>query len=103
MVKVLDKFTQLNSISDIWAPHYNGGDPEVYIAEWKIRRSKLDIKLRFARVNNSSTFAGTWFITHKKAKSFRRKFDNNGLKCFVIPWSAFEELKIDNLSRERIW
>lgn len=103
MVKILDKFTQLNSISDVWAPHYNGGDPEVYIATWKVNRSKLPIKLKFARINNTSAFAGYWYITPKKVRSYRQRYDNNGTKCYIVPWEAFERLEIDNLSRERIW
>lgn len=103
MTKIIDKYTQLNCIADIWAPHYNGDNPEVYIATWKVTRSKLPIKLKFAKVNNTSQFAGYWYITPKTIKSFRQRYNNNGVKCYVVPWTAFERLEIDNLSRERIW
>lgn len=107
-MKTLSKYTQLNFIGDIWEPHYNGYEPdfnkaEVYIAKWKIDRSKLDIKLRFSKVSDTSDFTGDWFISRKKAKLFRKKFNNNGMECYVIPWTAFEPLIIDNSGREDIW
>lgn len=87
---LLSKFAQLNAITDIWEPHYSSNS--VYIACYKVNRSKLDIKLRFKKVSDTSEYAGTWFISRKKAKSFRKKFDNSGMECYVIPWSAFEKL-----------
>lgn len=94
---LLSKFTQLNAITDIWEPHYSSNS--VYIACWKINRSKLDIKLRFEKVNDYSEYAGDWFISKKKAKSFRKKMDNNGMSCYVIPWGAFDKLTLN----ERDW
>lgn len=92
-MKTLDKFTQLNFIGDIWAPKYSTN--EVYIAPYKINRSKLDIKLRFSKVNDTDEWTGDWFISRKKAKSFRKKFDNNGLQCYVVPLNELEKLIIN--------
>lgn len=103
----LSKYTQLNAITDIWEPHYNGdfdgsqGKAEVYIAAWKVKRSNKDIKLRFEKVNDTSVYAGDWFISLKKLKSFRKRIENNGLECYVIPWTAFERLEIND--REEHW
>lgn len=91
-MKTLPKFTQLNFIGDIYHPNYS--KDVVYIACHKINRSKLDIKLRFSQVEPTNEYAGDWFITRKKAKSFRKKFDNNKLQCFVIPMSAFERIEV---------
>lgn len=92
----IDRFTQLNCITDVWEPKYS--TDEVLIACWKVDRSKLDIKLRFPRVNETSEYYGDWFITHKKAKSYRKRFDNNGVNCYVIPWEAFEPLELNDKS-----
>lgn len=108
-MKTLSKFTQTNFIGDVWEPHYNGdfdgtqGVAEVYIALWKLRRSKNDIKLRFEKVNSTSAYAGDWYISLKEAKKFRKRMDNNGVNCAVIPWSAFEQMEVNNINREEIW
>lgn len=96
----LSKYIQLNCIKDVWEPKYSTN--EVYIACWKVDRSKLDIKLVFPKVNPTSEYYGDWFITKKQAKR-RKKFDNNGLSCYVVPWSEFTKLRIDNISKEEIW
>lgn len=99
---IVNKFAQLNTITDIWEPHYNGGRPEVYIATWKVKRSKLDIKLRFPKVSDTSEFAGDWFI-RRKAVLGRKKFNNNGMECYVVPWSLFEKLEVTNDIRRELW
>ena len=92
----LDKFTQLNVIDDVWEPKYSTN--EVYVDCWKVNRSKLDIKLRFPKVNDTSDYAGEWFITRKKARSYRKKFDNNGMECYVIPMTVFERFEVSERS-----
>lgn len=91
---IVDKFQQLNFIGDILEPHYSSNS--VYIANYKISRSKLDIKLRFSKVSPRSEFAGDWYISKKKAMMHRGIINNNGLECRVIPWSAFEPLTIND-------
>lgn len=99
----VSKFTQLNYIHDVWEPHYNGGKAEVYIACWKVKRSKLDIKLVFGKVNDTSDFAGVWFIPRKKVMRCKI-FNNNGLDCFVVPWKYAEPLiTTHKLAYEEIW
>jgi hypothetical protein len=95
----LSKFTMLNFIGDVFEPRYHDG--MVLIACSKVDRSRLDIKLRFPKVSETSEYAGDWFISRKKAKSYRKKFNNNGLNCYAIPFEAFEPLIIDrSLDRE---
>lgn|GEM_PF-5557662 len=96
---LVDKFTQLNYIGDIWEPHYagyiRGGSTdmvEVYIAKRKINRNIRDIKLVFTRVGEDSIFAGDWFLRRKDVPK-RTKFDNNGMECFVVPWGKFQPLE----------
>ncbi len=101
------KYDPLNFIGDVWAPHYNGdvGDgnkAEVYIAKWKVKRSKHDIKLRFSKVNDTSIYAGDWFITKKNAIT-RSGFDNNGMACYIVPWSKFERLEISERDERAMW
>jgi hypothetical protein len=86
-----DKFHQFNCIADIYEPRYSTND--VLIAVGKLKRSKKDIKLVFSKVNPTSEYAGEWYITHKKAMSYRSKMDNNGLDCKVIPWDAFSPIE----------
>lgn len=100
-MKTLSKFTQLNYIGDIFEPHYSSRS--VYIATYKVSRSKLDIKLKFSKVNESSEYAGYWFIPKKTVHKYRRKFDNNGLTCYVVPMSEFEPLKIIESDGNDIW
>lgn len=91
---VISKYIQLNTIPDVWEPKYSTN--EVYIACHKVNRSKLDIKLRFSKVNPTSEYYGDWFITRKKARSYRKRYDNNGKQCYAIPMSVFEKLTITN-------
>lgn len=96
----IDKYKPLNFIGDIWAPKYSSA--EVYIACWKVKRSKLDIKIRFSKVNPTDEWAGDWWISHKKIRSFKKKFDNNKLECYVVPLSALEKLTI-NTNPTHLW
>lgn len=104
---IVSKYDQLNYIGDIWQPHYNGdtGDgtkAEVYIAKWKVKRSKHNIKLKFSKVSDTSMYSGLWFITKKNAIT-RSGFDNNGLECYVVPWSKFERLIINEKDDRMLW
>jgi len=99
---IANKFTQFNFIGDIYEPRYNGGNYEVYIACWKVKRSKLDIKLRFTKVNPTSQFYGDWYLSHKKAIT-RKKFNNNGMECYVIKWEHFQPLVITERIPHEIW
>lgn len=101
-MKTLNKYTQLNLIDDIKEPHYNGHDPEVYIAKWKVNRSKLDIKLRFAGVNPTSGFYGDWYLPRKRATS-RKTININGLECYVIKWQEFDKLIINERDLKEIF
>jgi len=92
-MKTLPKFTQLNAVTDVLEPRYSTRD--VLVACYKVNRSKLDIKLSFPSVSPTSEYYGEWFITKKQAKS-RKKFNNNGLDCYVINWDEFEQVVIDN-------
>lgn len=87
----LTKYTQLNMIDDVFEPLYH--DPSVYIAEWKIKRSKLDIKLRFPKVSETSDYFGDWYLPRKNALK-HKTFINNGLKCKQIPWGEFKRIKL---------
>jgi hypothetical protein len=89
---LVDRLLPLNCIDDIMEPVYS--KEAVYIDIEKIKRSKLDIKLRFKNVNDTSGYSGNWFITRRKALSFRKKFNNNGISCVVIPFEEFEKLEI---------
>lgn len=88
----LSKYYPLNAITDIFEPRYN--DETVLIAEDKIKRSPLDIKLRFSKVNDTSDYSGDWYIKRKDAVKYRRKVNNNGKLCLVIPFSEFKKLKL---------
>lgn len=96
----LDKLTPLNFIGDVWEPLYHSD--VVYIDVNKIKRSKLDIKLRFAKVNESSGYAGDWFLPRSKALKGRKKFNNKGRICVAIPFSEFEHLEISERS-QYVW
>lgn len=98
---LLDRHTMLNAITDVWEPHYSSN--AVYIATHKIDRSRFDIKLRFQKVGPTSAYAGDWFITRKKAKSFRKQYNNNHQMCYIIPWEAFEPLTLDPRSLHDIY
>ena len=100
-IAVIDKFTPLNYIDDVFEPKYS--EKVVYIASWKITRSKYDIHLVFPRVNDTSEFAGDWFISRKKAMSYKKLYDNNGMKCRVIPWSEFSKLTRSERSEKELW
>ena len=91
LVKTLSKYTQLNYIGDIWEPHYSSNS--VYIASWKVKRSKLDIKLSFSKVSDTSEWAGQWFLARKNVTKCRKKFDNNGLECYVVPLAQLEQFQ----------
>lgn len=97
----LSKYTQLNFIGDILEPHYNGdydgtqGKAEVYIAKYKIRRNKRDIKLKFSNVNPTSAYSGDWYLPRKNALKYKT-FINNGLQCVAVPWSEFKKLILIN-------
>lgn len=93
---IVDKFTQLNFIGDIWQPKYSTN--EVYIACYKVKRNKRDIKLKFSEVGATSEYAGDWFISRKEALKCKKKFDNNGMECYAIEWSRFEPLEISERS-----
>lgn len=97
-MKTVSKFTQLNYIGDILEPKYSTN--EVYIATHKVNRSKLDIKLKFQKVNDTSEYAGLWYLPRKKATR-RKTYDNNGLACYIVPWSEFEKLELSD--REENW
>lgn len=105
---IVGKYTQLNYIGDIWEPHYNGdpdgtkGKAEVYIAKKKVTRSKLDIKLRFTKVGDTSAYTGAWYL-RKKDVPKRTKFDNNGLECYIVPWTKFERLIINDKDERLLW
>ena len=104
------KYDQLNYIGGegaVWEPHYNGdtGDgskAEVYIAKWKVDRSKKDIKLRFSKVSDTSIYTGLWFVSKKNATT-KSGFDNNGLECYVVPWTKFERLEIIERDERMLW
>lgn len=87
------KFHQLNVIDDVWGPKYS--EDKVYIDINKIRRSKLDIKLRFSNVNNTSGYSGDWFLPRSKALKGRQRYNNRGRTCVVIPFSEFKRLVIN--------
>lgn len=104
----LDRFTPLNFIGNVWEPHYNGftKDParaEVYIDKESVRKSKYDIRLRFSKVNDTSEFAGDWFIPRKTVMAIKKTFVNNGLPCYVVPWSKFSKLKIKQHSLREVF
>lgn len=92
----IDKFHQLNLIDDVWEPKYS--EDKVYIDINKIRRSKLDIKLRFSNVNDTSGYSGDWWLSRSKALKGRQRYNNNGVTCVVIPFSEFKKLKVNNRS-----
>lgn len=90
-MKQLSKFTQLNFIHEVLAPRYH--DKTVIIATHRIKRSKLDIKLKFDGVSETSEYAGYWFLPRNKALKYK-DFNNNGLLCKAIPWAAFQKLEL---------
>lgn len=98
---IIDKYTPLNAINDVWAPKYS--TQEAYIACWKVNRSKLNIKLTFSKISDSNEYSGAWYISKKDAKKYKKKFDNNGVECYVIPMSAFSKLEYNNRSMHEIW
>lgn len=93
----LSKYTHLNYIDDVDEPKYSTN--EVIIANFKITRSKYDIKFKFRSVGPTSEYAGTYFLTKKDAmKGKQRK--NNGLSCRVVSWDKFKKL---NIIDEETW
>lgn len=90
-MKTLDKYTPLNCITDVREPLYH--KDLVYIDIQKIKRSKLDIKLKFSNVNETSGYAGDWFLSRATALKGRKKFNNNGRICVAIPFKEFERLE----------
>lgn len=98
-MRTISKYTQLNYIGDIFEPRYSTND--VLISTGKVTRSKLDIKLKFEKVNDTSEYAGYWFVPRKTVTKYRKKFDNNGRQCYIIPWHEFEKLEL--ISREDIY
>lgn len=102
------KYDQLQYVDWVWEPHYNGdpdgtrGKAEVYISKNRLRKSKLDIKLKFEKVGPTSAYAGLWFLRRKDIPT-RTKFDNNGLECYVVPWSKFEKLEIVERDERALW
>lgn len=100
-MRIADKYEQFNTIIDVWEPKYS--TEEVYVACWKIDRSKLDIKLRFSKVNPTSDYWGDWFISRKRVVRLKKKYDNNGAECYVIPLSVLEKLQIKDSSMLEVW
>lgn len=89
-VKVLSKWSQLNYIDDVWEPLYS--EDKVYIAKWKIKRSKHDIHLVFPKVSATSDYYGDWYLPRKEVG--RKTFNNNGMECYAVPFSKFKKLKL---------
>lgn len=93
----LSRYTQLNCITDIYEPKYS--TKEVIIAKGKIKKSKLDLKIVFSRVNPTSEYSGAWYLPRNRALKYK-EFINNGLRCVSIPFKEFK--KISYITREDI-
>ena len=86
----LCKHTPLGLVDWVWEPRYSTRD---FIVD-KDRLNDLkpsQLKVRFSKVSPTNEWAGDWFIS--KAEAGRRKFDNNGLECYVISLDKLQRIE----------
>ena len=73
----------------VWEPRYSTQD---FLVDRRIKRFKPDyLKVRFAKVSETNEWAGDWVIA--KVEAGRKKFNNNGRECFVVPLNKLKKLE----------
>lgn len=84
-------YKQLNFIGDVWNPRYSTKD--VLIACYKVRRSKLDIKLRFSKVEDGQAWSGDYYIKRSDITKLRKRFNNSGMACYAVPLDKLQKIE----------
>lgn len=84
------KHTPFGLVDWVWEPRYSTRD---FIVDQRIKKFKPPhLKVRFSKVNDTNEWAGDWAISKKEAG--RRKFNNNGLECYVISLDKLEPIEL---------
>ena len=74
----------------VWEPRYSTRD---FIVDGRVKKFKAPyLKVRFFKVSETNEWSGDWVISKKEAG--RRKFNNNGLMCYVISLDKLERLEL---------
>jgi hypothetical protein len=70
-------------LNRIWQPRYSSQDCLPSVLDVKKAKTEY-LKLEFSKVNETNEWYGKWYVA-KKDITRLKKFNNNGLECYVVP------------------